>query len=284
MPEKLKNYLKLPGKFVQNFPTHIIRRDGVEREMDWLILVKLDNDELFDELLINVEFQSSPVTRDKIITMADYSDYSKIYYGRPVLSVVVISEGYEYSVKEYHKTSSDILKPVFIHMSEGEVIERLKSLEEKISNQEQLSDDDALDIVFLPMFSSRSNAEYITERITRLFSEDVSLKGAFRYDIAFALSIMIRKYFDLTPKGKELLSLIEPELSKSKLRDVIDFEVDYVRKSYEKDVSELNEVIADKDAALADKDATIADKDAALADKDEEIRILKEKLAKNGIQ
>ena len=140
------------------------------------------------------------------------------------------------------------------------------------------------------MFSSRSNAEYITERITRLFSEDVSLKGAFRYDIAFALSIMIRKYFDLTPKGKELLSLIEPELSKSKLRDVIDFEVDYVRKSYEKDVSELNEVIdemshsiASKDAAIADKDAAIADKDAVIADKDEEIRILKEKLAKNGI-
>ena len=89
---------------------------------------------------------------------------------------------------------------------------------------------------------------------------------------------------NMTPKGKELLSLIEPELRNSKLRDVIDFEVHYIRKSYEQDLSELHEIIADKDAALADKDATIADKDAALADKDEEIRILKEKLAKNGIQ
>ena len=131
--------------------------------------------------------------------------------------------------------------------------------------------------------------------IRLFFNQDTHYESGFinkfRYDIAFALSIMIRKYFDLTPKGKELLKLIEPELSKSKLRDVIDFEVDYVRKSYEKDVSELNEVIdemshsiASKDAAIADKDAAIADKDAVIADKDEEIRILKEKLAKNGIQ
>ena len=84
--------------------------------------------------------------------------------------------------------------------------------------------------------------------------------------------------------------MIEPELRNSKLRDVIDFEVHYIRKSYEQDLSELHEIIADKEAAIADKeaaiadkDAVIADKDAVIADKDEEIRILKEKLAKNGI-
>ena len=32
--------------------------------------------------------------------------------------------------------------------------------------------------------------------------------------------------------------MIEPELDASKLRDVIDFEVDYIRKSYEKELSE----------------------------------------------
>ena len=295
MPEKLKNYFKLPGEFVRNFPTNIIIGDGMEREMDWLILVRSDDDVL-DELLINIEFQSSYVTLEKIKTMADYADYSRIYYNRPVLTVVVVTEGYENSVKEYCRTSSDILKPTFIHMGEDEITERLNTLEKKISNQEHLTDDEALDIPLLPMFSSRNNAISITERITRLFSRDKSLKGAFRNNIAFALSIMIRKYFDCTPKGKELLKLIEPEINKSKLRDVIDFEVDYIRKSLEHELSEKEaviakneeviakneEVIANNEAVIADKDAIIADNAEVIAAKDKEIRLLKAKLAENG--
>jgi hypothetical protein len=56
--------------------------------------------------------------------------------------------------------------------------------------------------------------------------------------------------------------MIEPELDASKLRDVIDFEVDYIKKSYEKELSE---------------------KDTILAEKDKEIEILKDKLHENGI-
>ena len=69
--------------------------------MDWLMLVEPDNETLFEKILINVEFQSTRVTKDKIQTMFDYKDYSKIYYGLPVLTVVVITNEYEYSEKEY---------------------------------------------------------------------------------------------------------------------------------------------------------------------------------------
>ena len=48
--------------------------------------------------------------------------------------------------------------------------------------------------------------------------------------------------------------MIEPELDASKLRDVIDFEVDYIKKSYEKELSEKDEVLAEKDLVLAEKD------------------------------
>ena len=92
-----------------------------------------------------------------------------------------------------------------------------------------------------------------------------------------------------------LLKLIEPEINKSKLRDVIDFEVDYIRKSLEHELSEkdaviadMDEVIADMDVVIADMDEVIADMDVVIADmdaviaaKDEEIRLLKAKLAEN---
>ena len=50
---------------------------------------------------------------------------------------------------------------------------------------------------------------------------------------------------------------------------MIDFEVDYIKKSYEKELSE--------------KDTILAEKDTILAEKDKEIEILKAKLHENGI-
>ena len=73
-----------------------------------------------------------------------------------------------------------------------------------------------------------------------------------------------------------MLKLIEPEINKSKLRDVIDFEVDFIRKSYEHELSEKDELIADKDAVIAGMNVVIADKN-------KEIRLLKAKLAEKGI-
>lgn len=56
--------------------------------------------------------------------------------------------------------------------------------------------------------------------------------------------------------------MIDSELDLSKLRDVIDFEVDYIIRSYENELSE---------------------KDDILAEKDKEIEILKAKLHENGM-
>ena len=75
--------------------------------------------------------------------------------------------------------------------------------------------------------------------------------------------------------------MIEPELDASKLRDVIDFEVDYIKKSYEKELSEKDDILAEKDDILAN---ILAEKDNILAEKDKEIEMLKAKLHKNGIK
>ena len=199
------------------------------------MLVEPDNETLFEKILINVEFQSTRVTKDKIQTMFDYKDYSKIYYGLPVLTVVVITNEYEYSEKEYYKVVSDIFKPVYIHMNDEKVNENLKNIEKNI---DRLSDDEALDMVLLPMFASEKQACKVTEKIVNLFRKNKSLKGTFRNDIAFALSIMVRKYFDLTEKGKELLNMMNPEVTDSRMKDVIEYEVNYAIKAYEKEIEE----------------------------------------------
>lgn len=155
-----------------------------------------------EKILINVEFQSSHVSKKKIKTISEYRDYSKTYYGLPVLTVIVIMDCYESSEMEYSRVSSDILKPIYIHMEFDDLIEKLNNIEEKILNHKKLSPDEALDIVFLPMHAPKDKAKFVTEKITRLFIKDKSLSGIFRVDIATGLSIMIKKYFKVSVKRR----------------------------------------------------------------------------------
>jgi len=53
------------------------------------------------------------------------------------------------------------------------------------------------------------------------------------------------------------LKMIEPELDTSKLRDVIDFEVDYIKKSYEKELSEKDTILAEKDKEIEELKARL---------------------------
>lgn len=84
--------------------------------------------------------------------------------------------------------------------------------------------------------------------------------------------------------------MLGPEISNSRLRDVIDFEVDYTIKGYEKQIQEkddeiveINKELVDKDKELVDKNKELVDKDEEIVEKDNEITLLKAKLEENGI-
>lgn len=57
--------------------------------------------------------------------------------------------------------------------------------------------------------------------------------------------------------------MMKPEVVNSRLRDVVEFEVDYIKKAYEHD---------------------LAEKDSVISQKDDEISMLKAKLKENGIE
>ena len=287
IPKVLHRYFRLPGNFVRNYTTRIVKRDGSEGEMDWLILVEPDGHRLFEKILINVEFQSSRVTKEKIKIISEYKDYAKTYYGLPVLTVIIITDGYESSEVEYRRVDSDILKPIFIYIDFDEIIEKLNNLEGKILNHIELSEDDGLDMVFLPMFAPKNEGKWITEKVLNLFNMDKTLKKPFRGHIGYGISLMVKKYFKSTSKAEELLKMLEEKVNDSKLRIVAEFEEDYARQVYERKLADRDKAIAEKDKVLAEKDIALAEKDeeikVMLERKDDEIKVLKAKLEENGI-
>ena len=177
--------------------------------------------------------------------------------------------------------------PIFIRMDFDEIIERLNNLEEKILNHIELSEDDGLDMVFLPMFAPKKEGKWITEKVLHLFNMDKTLKKPFRGHVGYGISLMVKKYFKSTSKAEELLKMLEEKVNDSKLRIVAEFEEDYARQVYERKLADMDKAISDKNKALADRDKALAEKDeeikVMLERKDDEIKVLKARLEENGI-
>ena len=71
--------------------------------------------------------------------------------------------------------------------------------------------------------------------------------------------------------------MMKSEVTSSRLRRVVEYEVDFIRRACEKE-------IAERDIAISKKDIAIAEKDIAISKKDAEINFLKAKLKENGIE
>ena len=166
---------------------------------------------------------------------------------------------------ELNQISSNL--SIFIWISKKS--SKLNNLEEKIINQEQLSEDDGLDMVFLSMFAPKNEGKWITEKILHLFNMDNSLKKPFRGYVGYGISLMVKKYFNSTSKAEELLKMLEEKVNDSKLRIVAEFEEEYARQVFER--------------KLAEKEKAISEMDSALHNIEKENILLKAKLKENGI-
>ena len=92
--------------------------------------------------------------------------------------------------------------------------------------------------------------------------------------------------------------MLKPEVDNSRLRDVVDFEVDYIRRSLEHELSKKDELISQKnleiskmdreiskmDREISKMDRELSKMDCELSRKDQEIELLKAKLRENGIK
>ena len=77
--------------------------------------------------------------------------------------------------------------------------------------------------------------------------------------------------------------MLEPEVDNSRLRMVVEFEMDYERRAFEKELVEKDEAISVRDDAISVRDSVIAEKDRVIVRKKDEIKFLKQKLEENGI-
>ena len=134
-----------------------------------------------------------------------------------------------------------------------EICKRLKNLEDKIINKHsKLSDDESLDLAFLPVFAPKNKGKILTEKVIRLLNEDKTIKKELKGDILYVQELMVRKYFKNDNEGKELMKMIKNNFKESSLNKVIAYERAYANQQIEEIRSETQQQLSQKDKEIAE--------------------------------
>ncbi len=167
---------------------------------------------------------------------ADYRIFAEYIYNLPVETIILMTVDPKNSLKEYKISETDIIKPIYIYFPKEEVIKRFKNVRDKIENNKTLTEEETLDMAFLPLFAAKENSQEITETMCGLIKEYKHIEYELKREISFILQIMVFKYFENPNKREELLGEINMKQYDSDL-EMIAYEI------YGEDMEEQKEII-----------------------------------------
>ena len=268
----LHRYLKLKDRYVVSYPTEVITRDMRNLRMDSLYKT--------NSSLNNIESQSTRVGIKEMRRFADYRIFAEYIYNLPVETIVLMTVDPKSSLKEYKISETDIIRPIYIYFKKDEVMKRFKNVSDKIENNKTLTEEETLDMAFLPLFAPKENSQEITEKMCELIKKYNHIDYELKREISFILQIMVFKYFEDSEKRKELIGEINMKQYDSDL-EMIAYEI------YGEDMEEQKEIIKQQSADLKQKENTIKQKDNDLKQKENTIKqqneLLKEIKEKNNL-
>ena len=156
-------------KVVRFYPTELIIPTFQNKFMDGVL-------ELDDGTLMNLEFITGNVTEEFLLRCAQYSVNLRVISGRPV-ETNVISTGLKLkseniaSISNYFK-----FKPKIFFYSELDGSEKLINIKNKISNNEILTQNDHLDLIFIPFMTNVDKIEVAFEVFDIVNNEEIFTK------------------------------------------------------------------------------------------------------------
>ena len=139
-------------------------------------------------------------------------------------------------------------------------------MEDKISNNEILTEEEALNFAYIAIFADR-DAKKIMRKLVKLFGLAKGIDGELGNDIWNVLCLMIKYHFkDDLKQAKELLYMVTEILTNEEFEKLTSIErIIYNQKRKEDIIQEV----------LQQKDNTIEQQAKLLQEKEEEIRKLK---------
>lgn len=257
LSEIIHHYFKLDGEYIHPIETEVITINKRNLRMD-IAYLRSEN------IINNIENQSSPINLEKLEIIAEYAKFLLINNDSLIDSIIISKVNPKYCKKEIHLTKTLILRPLYIYKSSDEILKRLNNMTDKVSNNEKLTYDDACEWA-IPTLSQDDIALYITKEVCKQIKKDKSINEKLKTDICFILKIMIDKNIKNPKTKKELLEMINMEKRKTALEYIIQQETQKLQKNNIELKEKYDEIKVDKEE---------------LKEKYDEINVDKQKLVK----
>jgi len=178
--------------------------------MDASYVAKPDFKVLFERAVVNLEHQSTPVTKEKIKTIGNYNLQQIAEERLPPLSVIASHLPKEKSYQSYVRTPSYETKLHFLDLGEDNIMERLNRVRNKIYNYKELSVAETLELGVIVLFAPRDKGNKITREVVGLYRKISDyIYGKLELVLYGILYVMIDAFFNDEEEYEEMMKMLK---------------------------------------------------------------------------
>ena len=286
-PKELHVDLNVPGIYRRKSNRKVYFKDGSIGEMDSSYIVGPDFEKIFEPMVANGEHQSTPVGKDKI-KMISYYGIQQIHdESLPQFSYIASHIDKEKHVQSYKRSPTDIIEPYFLDLGEEDNEKRLNNVREIIKQQEDISNEDALNLGIIALFAPRNNAQNITEEVVMLYGEIADrLSQKMEFALYSVLYAMVDAYFDDENEYRRVIKMLKEKTSQESVEKVesLDIaqnkisELEKANASANGKISDLEKAYASANGKISDLEKANASANGKISDLEDEIMYLKSQL------
>lgn len=245
-------YLGLPREFEARYPQEIVFPDMTAGRADEFYSTK-------EGLLIDLEEESGDITDRTLGKFAEYAIFAEFMYSRKAYVAVICKKDPKKKFEWYEKSPSIYIKIHYIHFTQTELWEKYENIINKVEQNIELTENEALDIAFVPKFISEDDGEFITESLATNLKHAIIPDEELKRDVTVLLAAMILKHV----KNAEKINKLMEEINMKQVDEDIKI---IAREEYKDEIDKVK-----KEVELAKKEAKIAKEEANTAKQNETI-------------
>ena len=174
-----------------------------------------------NDRVINIEFQSTYVSNHDVIRFMKYAIILKEKYNKETITLIISTfekKNREINFKLHKNSDNTLYLYVLVSLDADEIF---KQIEEKVKNNQELSQKDIVDLSIIPLFKSKysvgevllktatltnklkvssENITYLKfnqDKLTEKFVKDKELKNKIMEEIGMSMSLFERKCYEI---------------------------------------------------------------------------------------
>ena len=215
--ERLHTYVGLPGEFEARYPQEVVLPNMVTGHAD-------DYHSSTTGILIDLEEESGAVTEEMIKKKyKKYVLFGEFMYSKPMYLAVICHKDPKNFPTCVEVSPSFYIKVHYIYFPQDELEKKYENIINKVEQNVELTEEEALDMAFVPKFISKKRAPFITESLSIAYKDAIINDEELKRDVGVILGAMILKNVD-DDRQNRFLEVIDMKQIDKKISQLVEDE------------------------------------------------------------